>query len=244
MGIFNSTATGSPQNHNPGLAKNSDGSLYTDAQGWAYAFLTVGLERPDVTTWAVGQGRFRPRFTLSVGKLGSGTGEVSSNPSGIQCGTNCSKDYAAPSQVSLVATPAIGSVFAGWSGDPDCTDGVVTLTSSRSCFATFYSAVNAHIIWIQPQPLAGFGPPGSLVLAGSASGAAAGTTVQLAWRNATQGGTWVTEPYRPLSDSNGIWYHAIPNANFLERYDAYINYGGISSATCTYQGNNQITWCP
>jgi hypothetical protein len=64
------------------------------------------------------------------------------------------------------------------------------------------------------------------------------------WRNVSTGGPWVTEAYQPQPDANGIWYHAISNANYFQLYSAYVNYGGITSATCTYQGNSQITWCP
>lgn len=59
IGIFNSGVTGWTQNHNPGLGKNSDGTLYLDSQGWAYVFFTVGNPRPDVGSWEVAQGRFR-----------------------------------------------------------------------------------------------------------------------------------------------------------------------------------------
>jgi hypothetical protein len=61
IGVFNSTVTGWPQNPNPGLGKNGDGSLYIDAQGWAYAFFSVGNVRPDVASWEIAQARFRPR---------------------------------------------------------------------------------------------------------------------------------------------------------------------------------------
>jgi hypothetical protein len=54
----------------------------------------------------------------------------------------------------------------------------------------------------------------------------------------------VTETYQPLPDASGTWYHAIPSANYLQQYETYVSYGGFSSAHCTYQGNNAITWCP
>ncbi|HEX6368499.1 MAG TPA: hypothetical protein VF006_06195 [Longimicrobium sp.] len=101
----------------------------------------------------------------------------------------------------------------------------------------------ARVIWIQPQSTAGFGPAGSLVVAGSATGAPAGTGVVMFWRNATLGGAWVQEPYAPTPDANGIWYHAIPNANPAHRYDVFVRYDVKDSPYCTYAGTSSITWC-
>ena len=60
IGLFNSSNTGWQQNHNPGLGKNGNGSLYIDSLGWGYVFFTVGNPRPDTSTWDIAQGRFRP----------------------------------------------------------------------------------------------------------------------------------------------------------------------------------------
>lgn len=60
IGTINSSITGLTQNQNPGLAKNTDSTLYMDASGWAYVFFTVGLPRPDVSTWDIAQARFKP----------------------------------------------------------------------------------------------------------------------------------------------------------------------------------------
>jgi lysyl endopeptidase len=55
-------------------------------------------------------------FSLSVSKPGNGSGTVVSVPSGINCGTACSAPFARGTSVTLTATPAAGSTFAGWSG--------------------------------------------------------------------------------------------------------------------------------
>jgi hypothetical protein len=55
-------------------------------------------------------------FTLQVTKNGTGSGTVTSSPSGISCGTTCSRSFSRGATVTLTAVPASGSVFAGWSG--------------------------------------------------------------------------------------------------------------------------------
>jgi len=72
---------------------------------------------------------------LKVTKVGTGT--VTSSPAGIDCGADCSEDYAPGSQVTLTAKAGGDSAFAGWSGDADCNDGVVTMNFATSCTATF-----------------------------------------------------------------------------------------------------------
>jgi len=80
-------------------------------------------------------------FSLNLTKAGTGSGSVSSAPAGIICGSDCSEVYPSGTVVSLTATPASGSTFAGWSGDSDCLDGVVTMDPNKTCMATFNSSV-------------------------------------------------------------------------------------------------------
>lgn len=76
--------------------------------------------------------------TLTVTLAGGGSGSVASTPAGIACPGDCSEDYEQTVQVDLVATPAPGSYFVGWSGD--CTGtGACSLAMSvdRGVTATF-----------------------------------------------------------------------------------------------------------
>jgi endoglucanase len=77
-------------------------------------------------------------FALSVSRAGTGTGTVTSNPSGINCGSTCSANYSNGASVTLSASAASGSTFAGWSGacsgSGTCT---VTMSAARSVTATF-----------------------------------------------------------------------------------------------------------
>jgi YVTN family beta-propeller protein len=78
--------------------------------------------------------------SLTVVRGGSGIGSVTSNPAGINCGTSCLAQFpfsTSPS-VTLTATPASGSFFAGWSGS-GC-GSVVTMDNSKTCTATFNSS--------------------------------------------------------------------------------------------------------
>ena len=72
---------------------------------------------------------------LTITKDGTGTGTVTAT--GIDCGSDCSETYTMGTEVPLLATPDAGSLFAGWSGDPDCSDGSVIMDSNRTCNATF-----------------------------------------------------------------------------------------------------------
>jgi hypothetical protein len=74
-----------------------------------------------------------------VVRAGGGTGTVTSSPSGINCGTDCSESYASNTMVTLTATATGGAVFSGWSGGGCAGTGtcVVTMSSALTVTATF-----------------------------------------------------------------------------------------------------------
>jgi hypothetical protein len=77
-------------------------------------------------------------YDFRVERNGTGTGTVTSSPTGIDCGAACSGTYAAGSVVTLSASPASGSSFAGWSGDCSGTDAcTLTMSATRSVQAQF-----------------------------------------------------------------------------------------------------------
>ena len=71
-------------------------------------------------------------FTLQVSKNGTGNGTVTSSPSGISCGTNCSRSFSGGTTVTLTAVPASGSVFGGWSGGGCAGTGACTVRISNN----------------------------------------------------------------------------------------------------------------
>jgi hypothetical protein len=76
-------------------------------------------------------------LNLDISKIGNGGGIVTSSIFGIDCGTDCSEDYISHVEVSLIATPDAGSLFTGFTGNPDCTDGTVTMDTDKNCTAFF-----------------------------------------------------------------------------------------------------------
>ncbi|HTJ41569.1 MAG TPA: choice-of-anchor D domain-containing protein [Kofleriaceae bacterium] len=75
---------------------------------------------------------------LTVTKQGTGGGSITSSPAGISCGATCSASFAYGTSVTLTATPAAGSTFAGWGGA--CTGTgtcAVTLDQARAVTASF-----------------------------------------------------------------------------------------------------------
>lgn len=110
----------------------------------------------------VGLPVMEPKTTVSLKIKGSGTGSIISEPKGIDCGnrgvsdcstsrsdflytclppggTNCSYGFGqgVKSVVNLVAEPEPDSVFIGFGGHEDCSDGQLTMIDSRHCIAYF-----------------------------------------------------------------------------------------------------------
>lgn len=73
--------------------------------------------------------------TLTIAKAGNGAGVVTAP--GINCGVTCSAEIQGGAMMALTAAPNADSVFAGWSGDPDCGDGNLTMNANKACTATF-----------------------------------------------------------------------------------------------------------
>ena len=78
-------------------------------------------------------------YTLTVHRGGTGSGAVSSNVGGINCGATCSAMINSGVMVTLTAAPATGSTFGGWSGGGCSGTGTcqVTVTAAAEVTATF-----------------------------------------------------------------------------------------------------------
>ena len=76
---------------------------------------------------------------LTVVRSGGGSGTVTSQPAGIDCEPDCSAGFPHGTDVTLTATPASGSTFAGWEGEgcPDTGTCTVRMDRVREVTATF-----------------------------------------------------------------------------------------------------------
>jgi uncharacterized delta-60 repeat protein len=114
------------------------GSLFVgwsgDCSGTGTCKLTMGGDH-SVTA------RFETPKALTLTKAGSGAGTVTSSPGGISCGSSCAHAFTYGTSVTLTATAAAGSSFAGWSGGGCSGTGAckVTLYASKSVSAVFQS---------------------------------------------------------------------------------------------------------
>jgi predicted carbohydrate-binding protein with CBM5 and CBM33 domain len=79
-------------------------------------------------------------FALTVTKSGTGSGTVTASAGGINCGTVCSAQISSAVTVTLTATAASGSTFAGWSGA--CTGTAATCTVAMTQARTVNAAFN------------------------------------------------------------------------------------------------------
>jgi hypothetical protein len=108
-------------------------------------------------------------YTLTVVKTGHGGGRVTSSPSGIDCGSDCSQIYSAGTNVTLTAatiTPL--TTFTGWTGG-GCT-GVDTCTLELHSDITIRADFLAYRLYIplvsKPIP-----PPGPFAKSNPVNGA-------------------------------------------------------------------------
>jgi hypothetical protein len=112
-------------------------------------------------------------YTLTVSTDGTGSGMVTSNPAGIDCGFDCTESFTDGTVVTLTAAADVGSAFAGWAGEGCSGTGTcqVTMTETRQVTATFNIAAG--------NPGYGSTPaPGSTINVGTANvGSTVSTTL-------------------------------------------------------------------
>jgi hypothetical protein len=83
-----------------------------------------------------------PPVTVTVAKAGTGTGNVTSAPAGIDCGVvACSAPFPSGSPVTLAAGASPGSVFVGWSGPCTGTGNCIFAPSANTTVTATFNLV-------------------------------------------------------------------------------------------------------
>lgn len=127
--------------------------LIDPSSGWLLTMASAINDNGDIVGWGFFQGTKRAflltapatiptvPLTITIPSLGTGNGTVSSSstvsgiPNDISCtDTTCSAEYPYGSSVSLIATPGVTSVFAGWGND--CTTNPCNIIMDSDKFFT------------------------------------------------------------------------------------------------------------
>jgi hypothetical protein len=102
------------------VIEGAEASTYTPLPAEAGGTIQCGVWAHNSAGWTFAESNIvqvtLPTHLLTVAKAGSGAGTVISAPAGIECGSSCSTSEEEGGLVTLTATAASGSSFAGWSG--------------------------------------------------------------------------------------------------------------------------------
>lgn len=99
--------------------------------------ITMGNGIPN-NVYGYGHLQLPALYNINVTKTGTGSGTVTSNITGINCGSKCSDSFISGSTVTLTASPDTGSLFQ-WSGACSGTGSCpLTMNGDKAVTATFY----------------------------------------------------------------------------------------------------------
>jgi len=140
-GINCGATCGASYDYNTGVTLTATPAVGSSFTGWSGAgcsgtgtcVVTLSAAQAVTATFTLSS------YGLAVTKAGTGTGSVTSTPSGINCPGDCTEAYSYGTSVTLTAAPAVASTFISWSGGVCTGTGtcVVTMDAAKAVTATF-----------------------------------------------------------------------------------------------------------
>ncbi|WP_420266126.1 SBBP repeat-containing protein [Candidatus Magnetominusculus dajiuhuensis] len=211
-----------------GFAKSTDfptttGAFQTTLKGAYNTFITkLSLSSPDYY------------YKLSVSKSGSGT--ITSSPSGISCGLTCESTYTSGTSVTLTATAGAGSAFSGWTGcDSTSSDQyqcTVNMSSAKTVTATFTSSSTTYILTTSKTGT------GTGTITSSPSGLNCGSNYTSCTWSYTSG-TWVT--LTPTPDNNSV-FSGWSGCDSTNGSQCIVTMSAAKTVTATFTASSSATY--
>jgi hypothetical protein len=226
--------------------------------GTGTCIVTMDASKSVTATFGLNQ------YTLSVSRSGSGSGTVTSEPTGISCGSDCSETYNYGTQVTLTAVPSTGSTFTGWSGGSCGGNGTCTVTmdAAKTVSATFTlnqytlsvskSGTGAGTVTSSPSGIDcgstcsfSYAPGTSMTLTASAEASSyfAGWSLKsCAWDHTCTFALSADKPISATFNPEGYPFTDVPSTHWAisyitELYNAHLTtgYGGINEFKPDYE---------
>lgn len=124
-------------------------SMDSTFAGWSGGCSGLGSCVVDVTQATSVTATFTlSQYLLTVARAGNGVGTVTSTPSGIACGTECSASFGHGATVTLTAAATPGSTFAGWSGACSGVTGPCEVTMTAVASVTAQFNLNQYVVTV------------------------------------------------------------------------------------------------
>jgi uncharacterized repeat protein (TIGR01451 family)/uncharacterized repeat protein (TIGR02543 family) len=143
-------------NHNTEVTLSAAAATGSTFSGWSGACSGTGACVVTMTEARSVTGNFTLKtYTLTVGKSGTGSGTVTSSPSGINCGADCSEAYSYNTAVTLSAAAATGSTFSGWSGTCSGTGACSVTSDADKTVTAHFTQITSYNLTTAVSPTGG-----------------------------------------------------------------------------------------
>lgn len=187
-------------------------------------------------------------YTLTITKEGSGSGIVTSSPSGINCGSDCNQSYSSGTSITLTATADSGSTFTDWQGCDSASDNIcyMVMNTNKMVIAKFSQSPLNYVLNVNINPSGGGTVTGAGInCSGTCSYSySSGTNITL---TASANSGYTFSGWSGCDSISGTTCYVTMNANKTvtanfsasSREISYVYGDFILTNVCTYENN----WC-